>query len=131
MILSLRALIRGIRERSLLFSLMFAMAVMGGSLAGLLRDPLRAAGLWWPLAFLLPIFIFKKTAAWETRWLGGLRIRSIGSALLIAGSILLSVLLWRYEGALEERYADSFVRGPLFKESSPIDRTRRGPRGRP
>ena len=47
---------------------------------------------------------------------------------LIFGSILLSLLLWQYRNWLENAYADSLVKGPLFKEQAPD--LPRGPRGK-
>lgn len=111
---------------------MFAMAMLGGSLAGLLRDPMRAIGLWGPVAFVLPFLVFGKVAKWEQRWQPGLRIRRLGSLLLVIGSILLALGLWRYERVLEKRYEESFVPGPLYDPDfgkQPIER--RGPRHRP
>lgn len=131
-LISLRAFWKGLRGNSLVFSLVFAMAVMGFSLAGILRSPMRAFGLWGPLIFLLPLIAIGWAAKLERKLDLGDRFRRFCCLLLIAGSILLSVLLWRYEKTLEARYADSIVPGPRFEEPaedrSPI---RRGPRHRP
>jgi len=131
-LIALRALIKGLTGNSLLFSLVYALAVMGFSLAGLLRDPMRAVGLWGPLVFLLPLFLLGKVANWERQ--SGLdpRLRRTGALLLIVGSTVLALLLWRYERALEARHAGSFEPGPLFQ--APVEegpRLPRGPRGRP
>jgi hypothetical protein len=135
-LLSLRALWKGLKASSLTFSLVFAMALMGLSLAGLLRSPIRAIGLWGPLVFLLPLIAIGWAARLEARFLPDARFRRRCSLLLIGGSILLTLLLWRYERLLTERYRDTFIPGPAFVEepaggrSSPID-PRRGPRNRP
>lgn len=127
--LSLRALWKGLKGNSLVFSMVFAMALMGFSLAGILRSPLKSIGLWWPLIFLLPIIAI----GWSSRLERRLRLsdpfRRLICLILIAGSILLSVILWRYEGFLKERYARSIELGPAFKETA--DPVRRGPRNRP
>jgi predicted permease len=93
---------------------------------------MRAIGLWGPVAFVMPFLIFGKVAKWEQQWQPGLRIRRIGSLLLVLGSILLAAGLWRYERVLENRYADSFVPGPMFDpDFGEQPAVRRGPRNRP
>ena len=128
-LLSLRALWRGLRGKSLVFSLIFSMAVMGFSLAGLLRSPMRAIGLWWPLIFLLPIFFIGKTAKFERGLELRPEFRRICCFILIYGSILLSLGFWMYGRHLREAYADSFQPGPLYKEVIEVDLPR-GPRGK-
>ena len=125
--LSLRALWKGLRGRSLTFSIIFAMAIMGSSFAGLLRAPLRTIGIWGPLVLLLPIIVTGLLAKHEHKLSLSVRFRQLCSYTLIFGSIVLAVLLWRYENRLEETYANSFEKGPLFKEEeNPV--RRRGPR---
>ena len=129
MILSLRALWKGLRGHSLTFSLVFAMAVMGFSFAGLLRAPLRTIGIWAPLLFILPIIATALLAKFERKLPVPIRTRQICSYLLIFGSIFLALVLWRFESSLHEAYADTAVRGPLFKEvAAPVKRL--GPRGK-
>jgi hypothetical protein len=127
--LSLRALWKGLKGNSLVFSIVFAMAVMGFSLAGILRSPLKSIGLWWPLMFILPIVAIGVSARFERRLKLEARFKRLLCLILIAGSIFLSVILWWYEGFLKERYARSIELGPAFKETA--DPVRRGPRNRP
>jgi hypothetical protein len=125
--LSLRALWKGLRGRSLTFSIVFAMAIMGSSFGGLLRAPLRTIGIWGPLVLLLPIILTGLLAKHEHKLGISLWVRRVCSYTLIFGSIALAVLLWRYENHLQETYEDTFEKGPLFKEEEQPVR-RRGPR---
>ena len=127
---SLRALWRGLRGRSLVFSLIFAMAVMGFSLSGLLRSPMRAIGLWWPLIFLLPILLIGKTAKFERTFDLRPEFRRICCFILIYGSILLSLGFWVYGRHLRNAYAEISIQpGPLYKEVIEVNLPR-GPRGK-
>lgn len=126
--LSLRALWKGIRGRSLTFSIIFAMAVMGSSFAGLMRAPLKTIGIWAPLVFILPVVATGLLAKYEQKLKIETEIKRICSYSLIFGSILLALLLWKYEGFLKTRYADSVQKGPLFEEEGP--ERPRGPRNR-
>ena len=128
-ILSLRALWKGLRGRSLTFSVVFAMAVMGSSFAGLMRVPLRTIGIWAPLVFLLPIIATGLLAKQERKLAIGDRFRRLCSYSLIFSSILLAVLLWRYQAWLDSAYARGLQLGPLFKEVQRPDLSR-GPRGK-
>ena len=128
-IFSLRALWKGLRGRSLTFSLVFAMAVMGGSFAGLLRAPLRTIGLWAPLLFILPIVATALLSKYERKLPIEAKFRQYCSYGLVLGAILFALLLWRYEGWLRTSYADSFQPGPLYKEQPELIK-RRGPRGK-
>ncbi len=127
--LSFRALWKGLRGRSLTFSIVFAMAVMGSSFGGLLRAPLRTIGLWGPLVLLLPIIATGYLAKYERHLKLELNHRQWISYSLIFGSILLALLLWRYEAFLEAKYAGSVEKGPRFKELAEPPQ-RRGPRGK-
>lgn len=127
---ALRALWKGLKRNSLIFSLVFAMAVMGFSLAGLLRNPLRGFGLWWPLILILPFLVIGQAAKFEQRLRVRPSVRRFCVLLLLGGSLLLSVLFWRYEAALEARYADSFKPGPKFEEPKREVTLPRGPRHR-
>lgn len=127
--LSLRALWKGLRGRSLTFSIVFALAVLGSSFGGLLRAPLRTIGLWAPLVLLLPIIATAFLARYEQRLKLEMRYRQWISYSLIFGSIALALLLWRYDQWLQSRYADTVQKGPLFKERmEPLKRL--GPRGK-
>ena len=128
-IFSLRALWKGIRGRSLTFSVVFAMAVMGSSFAGLMRVPLKTIGIWGPLVFLLPIIATGLLAKQERKLVIGAHFRRACSYSLIFGSILLAVLLWRYQVWLDTAYAKGLQTGPLFKEVLRPDLPR-GPRGK-
>ena len=127
-ILWLRALWRGLRGRSLVFSIVFAMAVMGSSFGGLLRAPLKIIGIWAPLVLILPIVATRVLAKYERRLKIGDDFRRVCAYGLIFGSILLALLLWRYQTWLDEAYADSIRPGPLYQEESP--ELPRGPRNR-
>lgn len=129
-ILGLRAFWKGLKGNSLVFSLAFAMALLGFSLAGMLRSPLRSIGIWGPLIFLLPIIAIGWSAKLERRLALQDRFRRLACLLLILGSILLTVLLWRYRAMLERAYANSFVPGPAFQEPAPAANLPRGPRHR-
>lgn len=126
--ISLRALWKGLRGRSLVFSVVFAMAVMGSSFAGLMRVPLRTIGIWGPLVFILPIVATALLAKKESKLKLEEDFKRICSYSLIFGSILLSLLLWQYRNLLEKIYSDSLVTGPLYKEQAPD--LPRGPRGK-
>jgi hypothetical protein len=110
------------------FSIVFAMAVLGFSFSGLLRAPLRTIGLWGPLLFILPIIATRLLAKYEKRQKIRDDFRRICAYGLIFGSILLALLLWRYEVWLDNAYADSIQPGPLYKEAPP--ELPRGPRNR-
>ena len=128
--LSLRALWKGLKGNSLVFSVVFAMALMGFSLGGILRSPLKAIGLWWPLIFILPLIAIGWTARMERRLKLEKPFKRLLCLILILGSILLSVLLWWTRGFLDEQYADSIQPGPRFEEPKERERPR-GPRNRP
>jgi hypothetical protein len=128
--LSLRALWKGLKGSSLVFSVVFAMAVLGFSLAGILRSPLKAIGLWWPLIFILPIIAIGWSAKFEQRLALEKNFKRLLCLILIVGSIVLSILLWWTRGFLEGRYADSFQPGPKFEQPRD-ERLPRGPRHRP
>ena len=117
------------RGKSLVFSVVFAMAVMGFSLAGILRSPMRAIGLWWPLIFLLPILAIGKTAKVERKLALRPQFRRLCCYILIYGSILLSLGIWQYGKSLREVHAQKEIQpGPKFEE--PDDDLPRGPRHR-
>lgn len=107
---------------------MFAMAMLGGSLAGLLRDPMRAIGLWGPVVFVLPFLVFGRLAKWEKGLALDVKVRRLGVGLLIGGSLLLALALWRYERAMEVRYAPTAVAGPALDWPPEEAPRRRGPR---
>jgi hypothetical protein len=104
------------------------MAVMGSSFAGLMRAPLKTIGIWAPLVFILPVVATGLLAKYEQKLKIETEIKRICSYSLIFGSILLALLLWKYEGFLKTRYADSVQKGPLFEEEGP--ERPRGPRNR-
>ena len=117
------------RGRSLTFSLVFAMALLGISFSGLLRAPLRTIGIWGPLIFLLPLLATGLLARREERWLPlQPAFKRLCSRILIYGSILLTVLIWRYGVWLRAAYEDSFVPGPRYQEKT--HELPRGPRGK-
>ncbi|MEX0326400.1 MAG: hypothetical protein AB3N33_09970 [Puniceicoccaceae bacterium] len=126
--ISLRALWKGLRGRSLVFSIVFAMAVMGSSFAGLMRAPLRTIGIWGPLVFILPIVATALLDKQEAKLKLEPEFKRLCSYSLIFGSILLTLLLWNYREWQENAYADSVIKGPLFKEQGPD--LPRGPRGK-
>lgn len=126
--LSFRALWKGLRGKSLIFSIVFAMAVMGSSFAGLMRAPLHTVGIWGPFVFILPIVATGLLAKQERKLKIGDTFRRTCSYSLIFGSIALALLIWRYQNWLEERYADTFMKGPLYQEQRELPR---GPRHRP
>ena len=126
-LLSFRALWRGLRGKSLTFSLVFAMALLGFSFSGILRAPLRYIGIWAPLLFILPIIATGLLARQENKLKLRDDFRRTCSYTLIFGSILLTLLLWKYADWLEERYAGSVQPGPRFEEPRELPR---GPRGR-
>lgn len=101
---------------------------MGSSFAGLLRAPLRVIGIWAPLLFILPIIATGLLAKYERRLNLNDDLRRLCAYGLIFGSVLLAVLLWRYQVWLDNTYADSIQPGPLFKEAPP--ELPRGPRNR-
>jgi hypothetical protein len=130
--LSLRALWKGLKGNSLIFSLVFAMALMGFSLAGMLRLTLRELGLWWPLMLLLPFVVIGRLARLEARLRLRPRIRRACVLILIGGSISLTLALWRYESRLEDRREASVESrlGPKFVEPENKPELPRGPRHR-
>lgn len=128
-VFGLRALWKGLRGRSLTFSLVFALAVMGFSFAGILRTPLRTIGIWAPLLFILPILATGLLAKHESKLKMGSELKRFCSYGLIFGSILLALLLWRYETWLRSAYEESLQQGPLYREIASPEQ-RRGPRGK-
>lgn len=128
--LSIRAFWKGLKGNSLVFSIVFAMALMGFSLAGILRSPLKAIGLWWPLLFILPVIAIGWSARFEKRLQLEKPFKRLLCLILIIGSIVLSMILWWFEGYLHKRYADSIEMGPAFKETREPS-VPRGPRHRP
>ncbi len=130
-ILPLRSLWKGLRGRSLTFSVVFAMAVMGSSFAGLLRMPLKTIGIWGPLVLILPILATGLMARQENRLPLTVSFKRTCSIILVFGSVLLAALLARYESWLESRYADSVQTGERFVEPKADPLHKRGPRGRP
>ena len=129
-IFSLRALWRGLRGQSLVFSVVFAMAVMGFSLAGILRSPLRATGVWWPLIFIVPILLIGKTAKYERQLQLRPEFRRRACFILIYGSILLSIGFWLYGKNLHAAYQEKSIQpGPRYEETIEVDLPR-GPRGK-
>ena len=127
--LSIRALWKGLRGKSLTFSVVFAMAVMGSSFGGLLRAPLQTIGIWAPLVVILPIVATGMLAKQENKLKIPDEMRRICSYALIFGAILLAIILWRYEVWLENKYADSVQFGPRFVEPEPVI-LKTGPRGK-
>lgn len=129
---SLRALWKAIRRSSLVFSLVFAMALLGFSLAGLLRSPLRAMGVWWPILFLGPFILIGWAAKLEARLKLSPTFRRRACLLLIFGSIGLSLVLWWYQRDRQAHYAVKAVQpGPRFEEKKRSPELPRGPRNRP
>jgi phosphoglycerol transferase MdoB-like AlkP superfamily enzyme len=127
LLLTLRALWRGLRRNSLVFSLVFAVAVLEGSLSGILREPLTVLGFWLPLAFILPFLLIGWAAKLEKRLKMGDRFRRFACLLLIAGSISLGALLWQYEARLQSHYAASLELGPQFVVTEDEREIPRGP----
>ncbi|NBD37177.1 MAG: hypothetical protein GVY10_01240 [Verrucomicrobia bacterium] len=109
MFLSLRALWKALRGNSLTFSLVFAVAVLGGS-----------------LAFLFSILLIGFLARREQKLPLRLRFKRLCSLLLIVGSLILGAIFWRYQAHLEKQYENSFVPGPKFEEPR-RELPRRGP----
>ena len=128
-VFSFRALWKGLRGRSLTFSIVFAMAVLGSSFAGILRMPLRIIGLWAPLIIILPIIATGLLAKQEQKLDLRDDFKRVCSYTLIFGSILMGLLLWRYEGWIHQSLSDTYEKGPLYKEKAPV--RPRGPRNRP
>ena len=126
--LPLRALWKGLRGRSLTFSIVFAMAVLGSSFAGLMRAPMKTIGFWGPLVFILPIIATALLAKQEQKLKIEAEFKRICSYSLIFGSIILALLIWKYGDFLKASYADSVQKGPLFEEQRP--ELPRGPRNR-
>ncbi len=124
---NLRALWKGFRGNSITFSLIFAMAIMGFSLAGIMRDSLRSVGLWWPLVFLVPMVAVGWLAKNEHQLKIRKRTRTLATILLIAGSIWCSTMLGKYEQHLREQYSDTIELGPQYQEPE-REPARRGPR---
>lgn len=127
-IFSLRALWKALRGGSLTFALVFAMALLGFSFAGILRAPLRTIGIWAPLLFLLPLIATGLLAKHETRLPLQPRFKRLCGRLLVYGSIFLTLMIWRYGVWLREAYKDSFVPGPRYQE--PARELPKGPRWR-
>ena len=106
------------------------MAIMGFSLAGFLRSPMRALGLWWPLIFILPIIAIGKGAKWERKLQLEPEFRRMCCLILIYGSLLLSIGIWVYGIGLRSAYEDNNIRpGPKYVETSEVELPR-GPRGK-
>ena len=125
---SLRALWRGLRGKSLTFSLVFAMAVMGFSFAATLRDSFRWVGLWGPLIWIGPILLTGWLAKNESKLKLNDTFRRVCAYGLIFGSILLAVLLWKYEDYLESKMTPPEL---LFDPPPERDSTKKfGPRGK-
>ncbi len=116
MFFSLRALWKALRGNSLTFSVVFAGAIMGGSVAGLVREPMLALGMASPLAFLASLLLIGLLAKSERKLPLRPSFKRQCCLLLIVGSLVLAVVFWNYQSRLEKRYAEGFVPGPKFEE---------------
>jgi len=124
---SLRALWKAIRGRSLLFALVFSMAVFGVSFAGLLREPMKALGLWLPVVWLAPVVLISWLAKKEDKLPVRPGFRLWTSLALVLGSLATVYALWRYE----RWFADAHPKPErLFEEENEERRFPKGPRGK-
>ena len=109
MVVLLRAFWKGLLGKSLIFSIVFAMAVMGASFAGLLRTPLRSFGLGAPLVFFLPILATGLLAKYERKIPLRRGFRRLCCYLLIFGSVASAVGLKQLRLYWAERVAKTDV----------------------
>lgn len=94
---NLRLLWKGLRGRSLVFSLLFATAVLGYSGAGFVREVFSFIGVPWWLVWLVPIFLIGAIAKKEEEWLPNEKYRKWVSYSVIAFSMAFGYLLWNME----------------------------------
>jgi len=127
-IFGIRALWRGLRGKSLTFSLIFAMTVMGLSFAGTLRNSLGWVGLWGPLIWIFPILLTGWLSKNEYKMKISDEFRRTAAYGLIFFSSLLAFALWKYEKHLEAQYPLPEYLVQLEKEKD--DERRLGPRGK-
>lgn len=119
----LRLLWKGLTGRSIVFSLLFAMAVLGYSGAGFLREAFRSIPFvpWWAV-WVAPMILIGMLAKREDRWLPNITFRRVLSLAVVSFSVLFGLLLARMES--EARALD-----PLAEQE--LSRPRQtGPRGK-
>ena len=118
---TLRFLWKGLSGRSMVFSLLFATAILGYSGAGFIRSALGSVGIPWWIVWIIPFILIGTVAKKEEAWFPRERFRKIVSYSVIAFSIVLSYLLWKIDSATPE-YESS--------EEPRFMREQAGPRGK-
>lgn len=84
---------RGLRGRSVTFSLLFASFVLGVSIAGGVQRLLAALGVHWLYVLILPAVLFTWLNGREPKWIPDERKRRAWALGLIFGSALLAIAI--------------------------------------
>lgn len=93
----LRLLWKGLSGRSVLFSLLFSMAVLGYSGAGFIREFFSLLGIPWWLVWLVPIFLIGALAKREEQWIPNENFRRGLSIGMVVFSMCFGYLLHSME----------------------------------
>lgn len=88
---------KGITGRSIIFSLLFATAVLGYSGSGFISGAFKWIGVPWWLAWLIPLFLIGAVAKREDQWLPNEKFRRWLSLGIVIFSALFGFLLWQME----------------------------------
>lgn len=91
---------RAVRHYSITFAVVFAAALLGVSLPGLLRKLLGELSLHWLLLWFLPFLLIGLAARFETHWIKNPATRRRWSLGIVAGAIVLSIAIKRIQNAL-------------------------------
>ncbi|MGB0370122.1 MAG: hypothetical protein ACPGN3_02135 [Opitutales bacterium] len=110
--LNLRLLWKGLTGRSLVFSLLFATAVLGYSGAGAIRDIFGAIGVPWWLVWIVPFVLIGAIAKREEKWLPNEKYRKWVSYGIVAFSIGFGYLLWSMEQDAKQYDPPKEIRRP-------------------
>ena len=98
----IRLLWKGITGNSLVFSLLFATAVLGYSGGGFIRDFFGWLGVPWWLVWIIPIVLIGAVAKREADWLPNDKFRKGLSLAVVVFSIICGLLLWKMEKDAEK-----------------------------
>lgn len=96
-ILNIRLLWKGLKGHSVVFSLLFATAILGFSGSGAIRDIFSGLGVPWWLVWIVPILLIGAVAKREEAWLPNEKFRRWVSFSVLGFSLAFGYLLWSME----------------------------------
>lgn len=105
-IFSIRTFFKAIKGNSLTFSLVFATAVLGFSISGVVRRSLHGIGIWWILAWIVPIVLISLLAKNESKLKLRDKFKRTICYILLGGSLACAYLIYRFEDRMNEKYPD-------------------------